>query len=354
MNKTEGLYYTVLNEQVVQCNLCPHNCLLKPGQQGICKVRYNQGGKLYTEVYSEVTSLTIDPIEKKPLYHFYPGSDILSVGTTGCNMSCTFCQNHTISQKESPTYYHRKVTPYELADLASRHINNLGVAYTYNEPVVFFEYMLDTARLVHKKGMKNVMVTNGFINRGPLTELIPYMDAFNVDLKAFTNAFYKGQTKSKLEPVLQTIKTIFSYNKHIELTFLVITSLNDNTGDFKDMVKWISGELSPKVPLHISRYFPDYKLNKPATSQHTLEAFYDIAREQLHHVFLGNIMVPGKSDTYCPECHELLIDREIYQIQSIGIDQSGGCTNCQANVIKHFSNEEDQKTSSSREVLSDR
>lgn len=269
-------------------------------------------------------------------------------------MSCTFCQNHTISQKESPTYYHRKVTPYELADLASRHINNLGVAYTYNEPVVFFEYMLDTARLVHKKGMKNVMVTNGFINRGPLTELIPYMDAFNVDLKAFTNAFYKGQTKSKLEPVLQTIKTIFSYNKHIELTFLVITSLNDNTGDFKDMVKWISGELSPKVPLHISRYFPDYKLNKPATSQHTLEAFYDIAREQLHHVFLGNIMVPGKSDTYCPECHELLIDREIYQIQSIGIDQSGGCTNCQANVIKHFSNEEDQKTSSSREVLSDR
>jgi pyruvate formate lyase activating enzyme len=212
-------------------------------------------------------------------------------------------------------------------------VDNAGIAYTYNEPTVYYEFMLNVARIASEGGLKNVMVTNGFINPEPLDELLNYMDAFNVDLKAFTNDFYRQNTGGKLEPVLDTIKRIHRKGKHLELTNLIITDLNDNEDDFLKMVQWISQELSPDIPFHISRYFPVYKLENRATEISTLQKFYEIARKHLHYVYLGNVLARKGQDTFCPGCQKKIIERTGYSTYRIGMDKEGSCKFCGKHIM---------------------
>ena len=236
----EAKYYIAKEAKKVQCTLCPHDCVLKPDQTGICRVRTNKGGKLYTDNYAKVCSLHLDPIEKKPLYHYYPGRNILSVGSVGCNLHCKFCQNYEISQTSVKDYsYLKEYSSEAIVELADCEPGNLGLAYTYNEPTVWFEYMLDIAWKAHESELKNVMVTNGFINQEPLKEVLAVIDAFSVDLKAFTETFYKHLTSASLKPVLESLKTIKASGRHFEITNLLVPDENDNENEFREMLKWM-------------------------------------------------------------------------------------------------------------------
>ncbi len=329
--------YTTKTDSGLQCVLCPHNCIIKPNKHGICKVRKNNGKEIVTEVYDKVSALHVDPIEKKPLYHFYPGSNILSVGSIGCNLKCKFCQNWEISQASYEDYNSlNPVSVDKIIQLARNESNNIGISYTYNEPTVWYEFMLDIAKNAKKNSFKNVMVTNGFINKGPLTELLLYIDAFSVDLKAFNEEFYKRETLSSLEPVKNTIKTIAQSDKFLEITNLIIPGLNDNKQEFSEMIKWLKNECGENTVLHISRYFPHYKMNIHKTPEQTLLGFYEIARAELNYVYLGNILTSKGQNTYCPECNQLAINRLGYSIKLPGIDEYGNCTNCNTNIIKHI------------------
>jgi pyruvate formate lyase activating enzyme len=329
----EALFYTKLENHNVRCDLCPWYCILKPEQTGNCKVRKNIGGKLITHVYNKVAALGVDPIEKKPLYHFYPGKNILSVGEVGCNLHCTFCQNHRISQcfaEEFDEFY--KITPEQIVTEALRKEQNIGIAYTYNEPFTFYELMFDTAQLARTTGLKNVVVSNGYINPEPLLHILPFIDAFNIDLKAFSEEFYKKQTKGKLEPVLETLKIIAKSKTHLEITMLVIPGLNDDEAEFEKMAEWIAAELGRQTPLHLSRYFPQYEMHLPATPVKTLELLYGLAKKHLQHVYLGNIADKKRSSTYCPTCGEILVERNRYQVSTTNLSQNGRCNVCKSPV----------------------
>ena len=284
----EALYYKKLNNDSVQCLLCPKLCKIKEGKSGFCGARENIGNKLFSNIYSRVSSMGMDPIEKKPLYHFYPGSLILSLGTIGCNFACPFCQNWQISQEHSvPT---QNMSPSEAVEKALEK-SSIGIAYTYSEPMIWYEYVMDTAKLAKEKGLKNVLVTNGYINEKPLKELLPFIDAMNIDLKAFDKKFYKEICKGDLETVLKTIK-ISSTSCHIEITNLVIPGFNDTTRHFENLVNWIKENIGVDIPLHFSRYFPHYKMETSSiTPIETLEKAWEIAKRKLRYVYLGNIVV---------------------------------------------------------------
>ena len=327
----EALFYTAENEGKVRCNLCPHNCLLSPGRKGICKVRFNKDGKLYTGVYGCIAASHSDPIEKKPLYHFFPGCEILSIGSPGCNLRCMFCQNFTLSQCETlDAIKHLDLSPRQLVDHALEIPWNIGIAYTYNEPTVAYEMMLETAGLSKTAGLKNVVISNGFINRGPLEQILPYIDAFNIDLKAFTEGFYRKITGGSLRPVLDTLKTIYLAGKHLEITMLVIPSLNDSETEFAEMLNWIATELSPDVPFHLSRYFPAWKMELPPTPTETLQRLADLASKRLLFVYTGNVSKNNYSNTKCPDCHNLLIERQRYNTRIAGLAPDGKCNHCGA------------------------
>jgi pyruvate formate lyase activating enzyme len=312
-------------------------CILAEGKTGICRVRKNEGGVLVTEIYGKACCLRFDPIEKKPLYHFYPGSVILSVGSIGCNLRCKFCQNWEISQTCAEDYpYLKPVTVEELIRMAKERQDNIGIAYTYNEPIVWFEFMLDIARKSKEAGLRNVMVSNGYINPSPLAELLDYMDAFNIDLKAFTNDFYKRVTSARLQPVKDTILMIHKHGRHLELTHLVITGLNDQEEQFEEMVKWISGELGPETPLHLSRYFPNFEMENNATPLPKLLQLYELATHYLHYVYLGNVAADEGRITTCPGCGAHLIDRIGYSTYKKGLDAKGKCKKCGRAVINYI------------------
>lgn len=325
---TKARWYNPIAEDTVQCTLCPHLCILKDGKAGLCRVRINEGGKLMTEVYGYASSINFDPIEKKPLYHFYPGSTILSLGSYGCNLRCFFCQNCTISQTNAdPGLPRTYKTPEQIVNLALKHPGNIGIAFTYNEPVVFFEYMYDIARLAKESGLKTVMVTNGYINKDPLDALLEYIDAFSVDLKAFTEEFYDKVTSAKLEPVKSTLKQIKEAGKHLEVVNLVIPELNDDEASFESMVGWIAAELGKETVLHLSRYFPNYKLTTEATPASSIHKVQRIAEKELYYVYTGNLY--GESnDTHCRNCNNLLISRHGYETRSDGLDAEGRCKAC--------------------------
>ncbi len=334
----EALFYHKIDDEKVKCVLCPHNCIVNNGKSGICKVRVNTNGILISENYGIVSSIGFDPIEKKPLYHFYPGTEILSIGSLGCNLQCEFCQNWQISQtsvrefgRESKFY-----KPDEIIDLALSRENNSGIAYTYNEPVVFFEFMIDVAKKAKKHNLKNVMVTNGFINKEPLNELNRYIDAYSVDLKAFNNNFFTEYTKSKLEPVKGSLLNIVKAEKHLEITTLVIPGLNDNPEEFEQMVKWIKENLGKNVVLHISKYYPTYKLNIEPTSVEKMLELNEIASDYLNHVFLGNVVLAEGNNTYCPSCNEILINRSGYLTKLNSISKDGDCTICGTHILNHI------------------
>ncbi len=338
LNKMEALFYIKLEDKKVKCRLCPHECEISNGKFGICKVRINKNGELFTENYGLVSSVGFDPIEKKPLYHFYPGSEILSVGSIGCNLQCDFCQNWQISQI-SETDFKRESKRYrnsEIIELALSKENNIGIAYTYNEPTVFFEFMLEMAISAKEKGLKNVMVTNGFINKDPLNKLNQFIDAYNVDLKAFIDDFYIKYTKSQLEPVKETLINISNAGKHLEITNLVIPGLNDSPEKFEEMVKWIKENTGEKTVLHISRYFPSYKFKEEPTSVEKIFKLYEIAKKHLKYVYLGNLMLSEGSNTYCPECNELIIERSGYNTRLVALNKQGDCSSCGNHILEHI------------------
>jgi len=321
--------YTEKNGDAFICSLCPHHCHVRKGMRGSCMSRYNNGHALIAENYGKVSALHFDPVEKKPLYHFYPGRIIFSIGSTGCNLHCLFCQNSEISQTSPDEFFQsHEYAPEDLVALALQKNENIGIAYTYNEPAVWFEFMLDIAALSAKTGLKNVMVTNGFINPAPLDQLMPYMDAYSVDLKAFTEEFYRKVTKASLGPVKDTLRQIRRAGRHLEITNLVIPTLNDDDSTFEEMCRWISGELGADTVLHLSRYFPTYKMSIPGTTAATLIHLRQLALKYLDYVFVGNIALPEGNDTLCNECKQVVIRRKGYTTSADGLDNDGRCRNC--------------------------
>jgi len=326
----ESQFYIKTDSGSVECQLCPHNCKIKNERVGICSTRLNRNGVLESTQWGVIASSSLDPIEKKPLYHFHPGKMIYSIGGYGCNLKCVFCQNCEISQFVPQNIDRfRIITPKELVTKAKMYLNNLGIAYTYNEPTIAFEYMYETAKLAKHEGLKNVMVSNGYINPHPLSALLSLIDAFNIDLKAFSDDFYKRYTGGRLEPVLQTLKAIRKSGKHLEVTFLVIPKLNDNEDEVKAMIDWIANELGEQTVLHLSRYHPAYLLNNPPTPTETLLNFYHLAKERLQYVYLGNIQIPEVSNnTACPKCGNIAVKRNGFNASLVGIDEHGTCTKC--------------------------
>lgn len=335
---TEAHYYEKHPTGEVTCTLCPHRCNIKQGKRGNCGVRKNQDGILYSENYGKVSAIHFDPIEKKPLYHFYPGSQILSIGTVGCNLSCQFCQNHEISQADSESYgFLSSYDAEDILKIAHGRKENIGISFTYNEPTIWFEYLMEVAEKAKQENLLTTMVTNGFINPDPLADLLPFIDAINIDLKAFTDEFYRKYTSSQLSPVLDSIQQMNEGGKHIEITNLVIPGLNDNTDSFREMVQWISTEVGKDTVLHLSRYFPAYKMSIHSTPMETLERLYYIARDHLNHVFLGNTGgVSYGRNTCCPSCGAEVILREGYYTRVTGLEPGGICSQCGKRVIHNY------------------
>lgn len=281
----EALYYEKPGKACVKCRLCPNECVIPDGARGLCGIRRNKLGVLYSEVYGKIASIALDPIEKKPLYRYHPGERILSVGTRGCNFHCDFCQNWEISQEMKAPL--ENITSREIVDRAKA-LGSFGIAYTYNEPFIWYEFVLDTAKLARAEGLENVLVTNGYVNMEPLEEMLPHIDAMNIDIKSSDEAFYAKICKGRLAPVLDVIKRSVR-SCHVELTNLIIPTLNDSQRSITGLVDWICGNLGTDVPLHFSRYFPCYKMSLPATPIDSLRMAEAIAKKKLKYVYLGNV-----------------------------------------------------------------
>lgn len=325
MPSVEAQYYEKLSDGRVKCRLCPQKCFIKPGKEGICRVRFNDRGTLYTLNYAEVASLALDPVEKKPLYHFYPGRQILSAGTWGCNLSCGFCQNYSLAHQKVPT---REIMPETLAQIAqqAREDGSIGVAFTYNEPSIWFEYILKTASALKDQGQKTVLVTNGYIEKEPLAQLLPFIDAANIDVKAFTESFYRRNCRGRLKEVRENVEYMAG-KIHLEITNLIIPGENDQEEETQALALWLAA-LDPDIPLHLSRYHPAYKMVQPATEASTMLRAGEICKKHLHFVYLGNL--PGvNNDTHCHNCGQVLVARKAYAVKTEGIIK-GKCVYCGA------------------------
>ena len=312
----------------VKCVLCPTECKLGEGQRGDCRSRINIGGKLQTLIYGKPCSVHVDPIEKKPLFHYLPGSGSFSLATAGCNLHCMYCQNWEISQREPENTRNIDLSPEEVV----RQAIDTGcktIAYTYSEPVVFFEYSADTARLAHEHGLLNVWVTAGYINPEPLEEAITFVDAANIDLKGITDEFYKTMSKGKLQPVLHSIKRMKEAGVWVELTNLVVPTYNDTTEDFVKLCEWVVENVGNEMPVHFSRFWPMFKLkNLPPTPTEVLTHAREIAMSKgIHYAYVGNIPGHEGNNTYCPACKNLVIGRRGYTILEYNI-AGGRCKFC--------------------------
>ena len=340
----EASYYETLAGGRVKCHLCPRECALDEGQRGICGVRVNLGGRLRSMVYARPVSIHIDPVEKKPLFHMLPGSRALSVATVGCNLGCIFCQNYEISQALPEEVRRYRVGPEKLVEAAVKRKCE-GIAYTYTEPTVFFEYMRDTARLASKKGIKNYWITCGQIQAEPLKELCTYIDAANVDLKGFRDTFYVKYCNARLAPVLRSLKILDKQGVHVEVTNLVIPGANDDPEMIRSMCRWIVHELGADTPVHFSRFHPAYKMTRtPATPLDTLKTARSIAGEEgLHYVYIGNVRMKGAEDTICPECGKTVIERTGFFVHANHI-KNGKCETCGAPVAGVWTGGQSAKT----------
>ena len=324
----QALLYESIDNNKIRCQLCAHNCKLKEGQIGLCGVRKNIKGKLFSLNYDKVVAIHSDPIEKKPLYHFLPASTSLSVATMGCNFKCEFCQNHSISVVENENQLNgESINPEQLVDLALKK-NSESISYTYTEPTIFFELMLETAKLAKENNIKNVMVTNGYMSRKALEEISPYMDGANIDLKSFSEDFYKKYCGARLSPVLDTIRGMKEHGIWIELTTLIIPDLNSDEKELEDLISFIRN-LDQNIPWHVSRFFPHHKLHdieitETETIFNSLEKAKNIG---LKHLYGGNIASNKWSNTYCPNCNSILIERNGYYTKILNFSR-GKCGTC--------------------------
>ncbi len=323
----EAFHYAS-NGKEVQCQVCPNRCLLAPGDRSICRSRVNIGGKLYSLAYGNPCAVHVDPIEKKPLNHFHPGTPIFSIATTGCNFRCLNCQNWEISQQRPEDVRHGTLFPEEVVR-AAKGRGTLSVAYTYSEAITFYEYMIDTARLASEGGLKNVLVSNGYINRGPLLNLCKYLDAANINLKSFDDRIYRCLNGGTLKPVLNTFETLHREGVWFEMTTLVVPTYVDDRDMIRRMCGWILDTLGPDYPLHFLRFFPQYRLTRlPSTPIQTLEEFRELAMgEGIRYVYLGNTPGHKGCNTYCHNCKKLLIERKGYLLPNMHITK-GRCAFC--------------------------
>ncbi len=325
-----ALYFTSLGDGKVRCELCPHHCVLDEGQMGFCLTRKNQDGIMELMNYGQITSIAIDPIEKKPLFHFNPSDKILSIGSFGCNMKCAFCQNWEISQQMAPT---KRVLPEQIVAIATER-GSKGIAYTYNEPFVWFEFVLDTSRIATKEGLYNVLVTNGLVEKGPLNLLIQSIHAMNIDLKAFDEDVYR-RLGGDLKTVKYTIERSLGCGIHVEVTTLIVPGLNDDKEQLENEFKWLSS-LSRSLPLHLSRYFPNYKMSNPPTNPEELIDLYNMARQYLDFVYIGNLWDMRYENTICPDCGEVVVKRQGYDVQITALDSEGRCKKCGRKIARIF------------------
>jgi len=328
LSKVEARYYKKLPDREIECQLCPRACKLGDKERGYCGVRENMDGTYYTLVYGKACSANVDPIEKKPFFHFLPKTNAMSIATAGCNVNCKFCQNWEISQVRPEQVQHFDFPPASVVEAARRY-GCPTIAYTYTEPVIFFEYMYDTSVEARKNGIRNVVVTGGHINPEPLEDLTKVVDAIKIDLKAFTQEFYANYVRGELKTVLESIKKVAKSKTWLEMVYLVIPTLNDNPADIQKMCQWIMAEIGPDFPLHFSRFHPMYLIkNLPPTPLSTLEKLWKIAQEQgLHYVYIGNVPGHQAENTYCPKCKNIVIQRVGYDIQKVEI-KGGRCKFC--------------------------
>ncbi len=309
-NEHRAMWYDKLAGGLVHCRLCPNDCRLSEGQIGICRARKNIGGELYSMVYGKIASVHVDPIEKKPFFHVLPGSTAFSIATPGCNMRCLFCQNWEISQAFPWDIRTSAATPEEVVDAALKS-GAPSIAFTYTEPTIFYEYMIDIAKLAKQKGLKTVVISNGYINPEPLRALLPFIDAYKVDFKAFNPKFYKELTGGSLDPVLNTMKLIQKEGVWLEIVTLLVPGHNDSEEEIRGLARWIKDNLGPDVPLHFSRFHPQHKmLDLPPTPVETVIRARQIAMEEgLHFVYTGNVAYEPGETTYCPGSGEPAIER---------------------------------------------
>ena len=319
----------------LECLLCPHFCKLAEGKTGICGVRKNTGKDIELLTYGVISGYALDPVEKKPLYHFYPGYNVLSIGSYGCNMRCDFCQNYQISQNV-PSHKGTVFGPEKVVKDALAVERNIGVAFTYNEPVVGFEYIRDIAVAARKEGLKTVLVSNGYVNKEPMDEIIGFIDAFNIDLKAFNNIFYRKLTGAEFEPVRRSLKQVALAGRHLEITTLIIPGQNDDEKEMALESEWIANELGKEIPLHLSRYHPMYKRDDKSTSEESLKRLFEIASAKLSHVYLGNTGSETGQETICPGCGTLVTERSGYRLKLQNLDKEGRCSKCGNWVYKYF------------------
>lgn len=330
----EASFWEALEDGRVQCQLCPNRCVLADGQWGLCKARKNIGGRLYSMVYGKTTSINVDPIEKKPFYHFLPGEKAYSLATSGCNLACQFCQNWDIAQRFPDDLQSRYMSPEEVVGKAKESGAPI-IAFTYNEPIVWYEYMLDIVKLAKKQGLKTVMVSGGFINKEPLQELIPYMDAIKVDLKGFRQEYYQEIVGGKLEPILETLKILKDSGIHYEIVTLLVTGKNDSEEEIRDECNWIKENLGVEVPLHFSRFHPDYKMmNIPPTPEETVKKARKVCMGQgLRYVYTGNIVDLEGSTTFCPDNGQPLIVRKGFFVTENRLNKEGESTDCPRRIV---------------------
>jgi pyruvate formate lyase activating enzyme len=336
LSSKEARFYKKIDGGGIECRLCPRHCFVTDLERGYCGVRENRQDVYYSLVYGLPCSLNVDPIEKKPLFHFYPGTTALSLATAGCNVNCKFCQNWEISQSRPEQTDNIDLPPQAAVDIALRE-RTPNIAYTYSEPVVFYEYMYDIAALGKDNGIRSVMITGGYIEKEPLNEIIPLMDAIKIDLKSIREEYYKNIVSGELKPVLETLIQIKNAGVWLEIVYLVVPTLNDTPEEFRDLARWIKEYLGRDVPVHFSRFHPQYLLkNLPPTPQKTLENAYDVCRaEGLNFVYLGNLPGHPAESTYCPYCGELLIERRGYRIYKFNI-KDNLCGGCNKRIPGHF------------------
>ena len=336
----EAMFWEERSEKKVKCLLCPRECEVADVERGYCGVRENQGGRYQTLVYGALCSANIDPIEKKPLFHYLPGTTALSIATAGCNIECKFCQNWEISQFRPEQIDSRLVPPEQLIAICERE-RSPTVAHTYSEPVIFYEYMHDSAALGRKQGVGAVMISNGYIQEKPLRELCRHITGVKIDLKAFTETFYKEQCNGELKPVLTTLETLKDIGIWFEIVVLVIPTLNDSEEEIRRMSQWVVEHLGPDVPMHFSRFHPTNRVvNLPRTPISTVERCRAIALESgVHYVYAGNIPMHPGENTYCHSCNETLIRRAGYRIVANGV-KDGKCSKCDASIPGVWSQEQ--------------